>query len=287
MENSEHDPVAARGNCPSCGGHSVSNCPDCATAGSSSPFIYALGKVEPRFPRPSVEKELAQVAKTAPTEGLTNSQVMRNLLGERSNRYLVRQLCWVFTIEDQETYVLLPRDPSDWDLLAASLRPVPRPTDLDALIGIRGATASAAMCNGLTLPVVNFDQLYAFDRDSLIKSISHAKESKQVEPAAEELLDRILRMANNAGATDEHRALNYLAVRYPAIYIHTAAALQRDSALSGVGVRPSGLGTRNILDVVFSYRNRNTDVQEKYLVRVDVTDEFPFLVTKMSPYYDR
>jgi hypothetical protein len=26
---------------------------------------------------------------------------------------------------------------------------------------------------------------------------------------------------------------------------------------------------------------------EKYLVRVDVTDEFPFLVTKMSPYYDR
>jgi hypothetical protein len=30
-----------------------------------------------------------------------------------------------------------------------------------------------------------------------------------------------------------------------------------------------------------------TDVVEKYFVRVDVTEEFPFLVTKLSPYYDR
>jgi hypothetical protein len=27
-------------------------------------------------------------------------------------------------------------------------------------------------------------------------------------------------------------------------------------------------------------------VDEKYFVRVDVTEEFPFLVTKMSPYLD-
>jgi hypothetical protein len=26
---------------------------------------------------------------------------------------------------------------------------------------------------------------------------------------------------------------------------------------------------------------------EKFFVRVNVTEEFPFLVTKMSPYYDR
>ena len=30
-----------------------------------------------------------------------------------------------------------------------------------------------------------------------------------------EVLDLILQTADNAGATDEHRALNYLAVRYP------------------------------------------------------------------------
>lgn len=41
------------------------------------------------------------------------------------------------------------------------------------------------------------------------------------------------------------------------------------------------------IDVIFALTNRSTDVSEKYFVRVDVTEEFPFLVTKMSHYYDR
>jgi hypothetical protein len=45
-------------------------------------------------------------------------------------------------------------------------------------------------------------------------------------------------------------------------------------------------GTRKIAEAIFAYTNRNTDVTEKYFVRVDVTEEFPFLATKMSPYYD-
>jgi len=32
---------------------------------------------------------------------------------------------------------------------------------------------------------------------------------------------------------------------------------------------------------------RQTDVTEKYFVRVDVSERFPFLVTRLSPYYDR
>jgi len=31
----------------------------------------------------------------------------------------------------------------------------------------------------------------------------------------------------------------------------------------------------------------NTGVDAKFAVRVDVTDKFPFLVTKLSPYFDR
>ena len=59
-------------------------------------------------------------------------------------------------------------------------------------------------------------------------------------------------------------------------------------SLTGVEVRPSPLSsTRKIVDVIFAYTNRNTDFTEKFYVRVDVTEEFPFLVTKMSPYYDR
>ena len=55
-------------------------------------------------------------------------------------------------------------------------------------------------------------------------------------------------MTDNAGTTDEHRALNYLAVRYPSIYARAAEAFAGDSSLSGVEVRPSPLsGTRNTM----------------------------------------
>ena len=98
----------------------------------------------------------------------------------------------------------------------------------------------------------------------------------------------IIQIADNAGATDEHRALNYLAVRYPAIYARASESYGRNCSLTGVEVRPSLLGgTRSVVEVIFSYTNRGTDVTEKFFVRVDVTEEFPFLVTKLSPYYDR
>jgi hypothetical protein len=97
-----------------------------------------------------------------------------------------------------------------------------------------------------------------------------------------------MQLTDNAGATDDHRALNYLAMRYPAIYTTVADAYRRNASLTGVEVHPSALsGTRNVVDVIFTFTNRNTDVDEKFFVRVDVTEEFPFLVTKMSPYYDR
>ena len=77
-------------------------------------------------------------------------------------------------------------------------------------------------------------------------------------------------------------------MRYPAIYAKAAEEFGRDFSLTGVEVRPSPLSsTRNIVDVIFSYTNRNTDFTEKFFVRCDMTGEFPFLVTKMSPYYDR
>ena len=43
---------------------------------------------------------------------------------------------------------------------------------------------------------------------------------------------------------------------------------------------------RKIVEVVFSFTNRNTDVIEKFFVRIDLNEEFPFVVTKFSPYDD-
>ena len=267
-------------------------CPTCAGTAASMPvsYVYAIGRIEARFPRLSVEKEFAQATGRAETAGLTDQEAFYNVLSEPESRYLVAQLCWVLTIQGLETYIVHPRDPRDFDRLVAAIRPQPSPIDIDCVIGLRGPIAPPELCNGLMVPIVVFDQVYSFDRDGLIKAIPRPEKMKdqQFEAAAGEVFDKLLQLADNAGTTDDHRALNYLAMRYPAIYAKTAEQHARDFALTAVETRPSPLsGTRRLVDVRVAYTNRNTDFTEKFFVRVDVTEEFPFLVTKLAPYFDR
>jgi PatG C-terminal len=268
--------------------------PEVEEGANPHPYVYAIGTVEPRFPTLAAEKEFAQtIGRAEGTAGLTDREALRSVLSERANRYLLRQLCFVMTIQGLETYILRPRDPADFDLLVEALRSAPRPTDVDVVVGLRGPIAPPEVCNGLMVPVVGFDQLYSFDVDSFIEGIPRPEDTpedqeERFRAAAEELYYTIVQLADNAGATDEHRALNYLTVRYDRIYAKTAEMFERNASLSRVEVRPSRLSsTRRIVDVIFTYTYRETDVDEKHFVRVDVTEPFPFLVTKMSPYYDR
>ena len=144
-------------------------CPTCASAANSMPVshVYAIGRVEARFPRLSVEKEFAQATGRADTAGQTDQGAFYKVLSKPESGYLARQLCWVFTIQGLETYLLQPRDPRDFDRLVEAIRPRPSPLDIDVVIGMRGPIAPPEFCNGLMVPIVVFDQLYSFDRDAL------------------------------------------------------------------------------------------------------------------------
>ena len=114
------------------------------TPGAPTPsYVYALGRVEPRFPRLGVEKEFAQATGRATTAGLTDREALYAVLSKPENRYLSRQLCWVFTIEGLETYILHPTCFGDFNLLVEAVRPGPRPTDVDVVIGVQGAFGAA------------------------------------------------------------------------------------------------------------------------------------------------
>jgi hypothetical protein len=253
-------------------------------------YIFAIGRIQARFPTLGVEKELAQVVGRSETAGQTDWQALHSTLVKRENRYIARRLCWVMTIEGLDTYLLQPRYPGDLDLLIDTLRLGPRPTDVDVVIGVKGPLAPPQMCNGLQAPIVGFEQIYSFDVDTLVKAIPrpHGIAEEHFSAAAEEVFYRIMQIADNAGAVDEHRALNYLAVRYPAVYATAAEAHGRNAAIASVEVRPSPLtGMRKVVEVIFAFVNRATDVTEKFFVRVDVTEAFPFLLSKMAPFYDR
>jgi hypothetical protein len=257
-------------------------------AGTSPGYVYAIGKLGTRFARLSTEKEFAQVAARTDTKGLTDQQVLQKVLSE--NRYLARQMCWVMSIEGLETYVLLGRESADISLLVETLRTNPTPSDLDVVIGVKGPIAPPDICNGLLVPTVFFDQVYSFDREALIGSIPRPEKipAKEFTPAAEELFDRIMQMTDNAGATDHHRALNYLAMRDRRIYEAVAEAYGRNESLSAVDVLLSPLsGTRKVVNVIFSFTERSTGVVSKQFVGVDLTEMYPFLQWKLQPYYDR
>ena len=89
-------------------------CPTCgAGAGgamANASYVYVLGQIEERYPRPSVEKEVAQATGRAETAGRTDRQAFHQILSQRENRYLARQLCWVLSVQGIETYLLQPRD---------------------------------------------------------------------------------------------------------------------------------------------------------------------------------
>ena len=267
-------------------------CPSCAAQTSASPpsYIYAIGRIEARFPSVAVEKEFAQATSRADTKGKNDRAAFHAVLALPENRYLARRLCWVITIQGLEAYILLPRDPADIGLLIDAIKGPGDPDPwLCCVIGERGPAAPPEMCNGLMVPIVYFEQLYFFDHPSLVKSIPRPEKipAKDFAASAGELFSRVMQMTDNAGAADNDRALNYLALRYPAIYATAADCHARDFSLVGVEARPSALsGTRNVVDVIFNYANRNTDFAEQYFVRVDVTEEFPFLVTKLSPYFE-
>jgi hypothetical protein len=288
-ERSTGTSITPQAGCATCGGSGAGATPSAYEAPAIS-YVYAIGRVEARFPNLATEKEFVQATGRTGTAGMTDQQTFHAVLSRRENRYLVRQLCWVLSIQGLDTYLLAPRDPTDADLLVDAIRPASSPGDIDVVIGMRGPIAPPTLCNGLMVPIVAFDQVYSFDRGTFIDSIPKQgdRQDDAYPAASEELFDRIMQLTDNAGATDEHRALNYLVMRYPAIYARAAEAFAQEFSLTAVEVRPSPLsGTRRMVDVVFAYTHRRTDFVEKYSVRVDVTEEFPFLATKLSPYYDR
>src|ERR1700674_4104629 len=205
-------------------GVTAAGCSTCASAqAGAQPLpppqcVYVIGHIEPRFPRLSVEKEARQATARAGGSKDTDRETMAKVLRDPANKYLVRQLCWVLSILGVETYMLVPRD-GDYQPLIDAYRAEPNPGDLELVIGVRGPIANPEICNGLLVPIVIFDQIYAFDRESLLKSIPKPKDAdSKLTKAAGEMFDRIIQQSDNAGATDADRALNYLAVRYDRIY---------------------------------------------------------------------
>ena len=64
-----------------------------------------------------------QIAAQMDSKNMPQQQLLSTVFSKPENRYLLRQLCFVMKIRGLETYIVVPRDMSDYSLLAESIRP--------------------------------------------------------------------------------------------------------------------------------------------------------------------
>ncbi len=248
-------------------------------------FAYSFGRIEPRCPQISIDKEIAQ-AIGALADEIPEGEKMRRVLVDPSNQYLVRKLCWVFSVRGQDAFVVTPADPMDWKLLPETLG---RDASgwVDVVIGHLAPPAGA--CAALGLPLVHFDRLHSFSRAQLLEQLHELRGARKLPTEHfNQAFDQLITLAeDNLGTADADRALNYLVLRYPDIYRLVAEQLTAGRALESVRARPSPLGVpRRILDVVLSFLDGRDGGYSRHYVRVDITEEFPFLVSGAGPYVE-
>jgi hypothetical protein len=146
--------------CENCG---RADCPTCAAAASvgmgrpgglpGTGLLYAVGRIDPVFPNESVEKERAQAIGRAETVDLTDREAVHRILTSREAGYIARQLCWMLSINKVPSFIVLAHDRADVDDLVRTLRPMPRESDVDIVIGTVGP---ASQCGGRQLHTVHW-----------------------------------------------------------------------------------------------------------------------------------
>lgn len=259
--------------------------------GGTGRSVYVLGRVHAVFPDLSIQREFLQAAGADGTSYTTDAEALYHVLSAPENRYIARQMCYVLAVQGVDTNILEVSDSSVLDDLLEALRPVGDRRDLAVIVGYLGPVAPPDACQGLSVPVVDVQHVWAFDSRELIQAIDRPDDasSEEFEKSAGALLDRLLQLSDNAGTEPAERALNYLTVRDQEIYRKTYQKYREGYILSEVEVGNSRLsaGSQTVITVIFSYTHLQTNVTEKWFVRVGLAGLFPFRVTPLQSYYSR
>lgn len=264
-------------------------------------YVWAYGKITTRFPDECISREYQLAIQRLDTKGLSDTQVKYEVLKKPENRYLLRKICWVLQVTGIDTYILLPTDIQDYGQLVEAINPEviyaqPKAGPLvNIIIGTRGPIANPSMCNCLPLPIVTYDRIFTFNILEMINKVveeltSKAKEERTFMADEEKAFrettfdifsDIVFSTSDNVGGTDEHRAINFM-LTDPNVYRSVRDALDDDNWLESINARPARVsGIRTMIDVIFTYKNRKTNAIYEEFIRVDVTCEFPFIVSEL------
>jgi hypothetical protein len=253
-----------------------------------------------------VEKQIAQLAGGL-SHGFVETTVLRDVLSVPENRYLGRYVCWVLTSQQVDAFTVVPCDEADIVRLVELLPSDETDDVIHVVIGRAGLPAVAGSpCAPAGHPLVVADQMLGFTLNELASAMPDADSGGNGEQAGQatssvpasgaglsrdqfnvivrDVFRRITQRAGNLGRSDEHRALNHLAVQYPKLYHAVAQAHREGKTLVDITARHAHSSTRRLVSVELAFLQRQTDISERYQCLVDVTPDspFPFLATRLQ-----
>ncbi|WP_298769918.1 hypothetical protein [uncultured Shewanella sp.] len=268
------------------------------TSTTPTQFIYASGRLRPHFTNLGLEKESEAATKLLnlkPNDyyALFTYQDEHN---DQPYRYLAEQVSWILTIDNQDTYVLLPNSNDELNAFINTLEVSDAHNVADEVlsvaIGELGPVAPDALSNRQPLHMVRCYHLYHFTTAELMSELSvHNTTTTAIRDVLTALVPK-----PNVGESDSERAKNFLAYRYATIYAKTAglqankennATEDKDSDqfLENLETKPSNTSPgRKIIDVIFTYQRNVSGRKSTLYTSVDVTDLYPFLHSNLMDY---
>jgi hypothetical protein len=267
-------------------------CPRCSVAQGTlaETFVYAIGKLEMKFPTVGIEREFQQ--REAALHRLQEPRSADQKRGERiaavlsAHVHLAQRVCYLFNMSNMPAYALGITSTLQREAVLEALRGSDNLNRWCVLIGRRGPIAPPSACGGILVPVVACDQFYTFTLDEWVKllaaTVMPALKRKTVDQdvfvsSAQEFFARIVASTENVGITDGHRALNYALMQHPGLFV-AAASRANTHTLDHIETRAiRDMGSRRLVLIILTFLDRATGVPERLFCRIDVTEEWPFV----------
>jgi hypothetical protein len=253
-------------------------------------FVYSLGKLSVKFSSLGLEKEFSQRERHLTRRSGKVTIRKGNKISEtlKENLHLAKNATYIFSVGGIPAFIVIPTGTEILNSLIDSLNEGDDPEKFDLIIGKRAGIAPAQLSGGLLLPMVVCDQVYSFKISEYTKELEQLGDSlfqggklKKAEfgEIVKELFLRVTSSTENIGGEDSHRALNYLIVQHPGIFFSLAEKHHTNHILDSIETRVNdGANGRRVVTAIFSFIDRATSVPEKIFTRVDVTEEWPFIL---------
>jgi hypothetical protein len=254
----------------SCNCDSSSNECSCGLSSSlGSAFVYAIGLLRPVFGTEDLQQEYLAATKQLEVPTDDYYKVFNTIetphdnpaLSYRRYRYIAEKMCWVLSINNVDTFIVIPASQLELDSFIDSLQDTSQ-TVYSTIIGALGPIAPPQYCANMSLPL------------AICQYIDFSTENATTK----------LMLKPTDGTSDTDRAINFLACNFTAIsQKHADLIASNKPQLIAVASQLSSVeSNRVIIDISLKYLNSQTKVQSNYHCGIDVTDQYPFVAFNLQ-----